>query len=207
MWFDDYPWIEYSILKDAVFCYPCRFFSGQQTQHRHRGDSNFRTSGFRNWKNASGESGKLEKHNKSERHQHAVSTWKDYTINMRQNTSIGSTLSAQRQQQVHNNRHYVKTVLQIIKYCAFQDLALRGHREVESIKFINKGNFLELLNLMSDHDTVVKSRLQDGPRNASYTSHMIQDELVHLLAKNVRIKICEEVKLAGYYTIIVEGFG
>ena len=25
-WYNSYPWLEYSIIKDAVFCYPCCFF-------------------------------------------------------------------------------------------------------------------------------------------------------------------------------------
>lgn len=196
-WFNTYPWLEYSITKDAAFCYACRFFGMGQL----RDDSAFVTCGFRNWKNASGSGGKLEKHGTSERHQHAVSSWKDYTANTRESTSIASTLNTQRQQQVLN-KHYIKTVLEVIKYCAFQELALRGHREDQLAK--NKGNFLELLHLISEHDPIVKSRLQDGPRNATYTSHVIQDELIHLLAKNVRMKICEEVKTARYFSIIAD---
>uniref|UniRef100_A0A1X7SDM5 TTF-type domain-containing protein n=1 Tax=Amphimedon queenslandica TaxID=400682 RepID=A0A1X7SDM5_AMPQE len=26
-WYEKYSWVEYSIQKDAIFCYPCRFFS------------------------------------------------------------------------------------------------------------------------------------------------------------------------------------
>ena len=63
---------------------------------------------------------------------------------------------------------------------------------------------MELLSLVSEHDPVVKSRLQDGPKNALYTSHGIQDELLHILAKNERKRICEELKTAGYYSIIVD---
>jgi hypothetical protein len=78
---------------------------------------------------------------------------------------------------------------------------LRGHREVEAN---NKGNFLELLDLVGEHDPIVKSRLKDGPRNATYTAHGIQDEILHLLERNVRIKICQEIKIADYYSIIVD---
>uniref|UniRef100_A0A1X7VAA5 DUF4371 domain-containing protein n=1 Tax=Amphimedon queenslandica TaxID=400682 RepID=A0A1X7VAA5_AMPQE len=85
--------------------------------------------------------------------------------------------------------------------CATQEIALRGHREVASK---NKGNFLTILGLVGKHDSIVASRLSDGPRNASYTSHSIQNELLHLLAKNVQKVICDQVKNAGYYSIIVD---
>ena len=197
LWFDTFPWLEYSIEKNAAFCYACHFF----TTGQHRSENSFVSSGFTNWKNAIGKSGKLEKHNTSERHQQAMSTWADYTNNMSHSRSIASTLNTERKEQVCKNRHYMKTLLHIIKFCSFQEIALRGHREVESK---NKGNFLEVLDFVGEHDPVVKSRLLDSPRNATYTSHNIQDELVHILAKKVRLQICHEVKEAGYYSVIAD---
>ena len=46
--------------------------------------------------------------------------------------------------------------------------------------------------------------MSDGPRNASYTSHNIQNEHLHILAKNVQKVNCDQVKHAGYYCIIVD---
>ena len=86
-------------------------------------------------------------------------------------------------------------------YSATQEIALRGHTEVTST---NKGNFLTILRLVGKHDFIVASCLSDGPRNASYTSHSIQNELLHTLVKNVQKVICDQVKYAGYYSIIVE---
>ncbi len=63
---------------------------------------------------------------------------------------------------------------------------------------------MELLELVCEHDSVVNKRLHDGPRNAVYTSHNIQDELISILAKQVRVKDCEEVTAAGYYSIIAD---
>lgn len=57
----------------------------------------------------------------------------------------------------------MKTVLHILKFCSFQEIALRGHKEVESAT--NKGNFLELLDLISEHDPVVKARLSNPCEN------------------------------------------
>ena len=58
-WYNNYPWLEYSIIKDAVFCYPCRFFIAS-----HKFDNSFVTCGFCHWKNATGKGGKLERHNR-----------------------------------------------------------------------------------------------------------------------------------------------
>ena len=66
----------------------------------------------------------------SEKHQQAMLAWSDYKINQASHTSIASTLNTESQEQIRKNRHYLKTVLEIIKFCSFQEIALRGHREV-----------------------------------------------------------------------------
>jgi hypothetical protein len=193
-------WLEYSVSKDAAFCYPCRFFShGIQKGHT---DECFITTGFRNWKNATGMTGRLVRHTQSQRHVHASAAWIDFKHNQQSHTSIASALSMQRQEQVQHNRHYLKTIIEVLLYCAFQEIALRGHRESESSR--NRGNFMELLHIISNHDTVIKGRLHDGPRNALYPSHHIQDELLKILSEKVIQIICQKVKQAEFYSIIVD---
>ena len=58
--------------------------------------------------------------------------------------------------------------------------------------------------MISNHDDVVKNKLQHGPRNAAYISHGIQDDLLKLLGNNVVSTICNRVKEAGFYSIIVD---
>uniref|UniRef100_A0A1X7SM68 Uncharacterized protein n=1 Tax=Amphimedon queenslandica TaxID=400682 RepID=A0A1X7SM68_AMPQE len=79
------------------------------------------------------------------------------TTPLTKSEEINSVCSqSERQEQIQRNRHYMKTVLNILKFYFFQEIALRGHREVDSAA--NKGNFLELLNLVSEHHPVVKAR-------------------------------------------------
>ena len=78
-------------------------------------------------------------------------------------------------------------------YCAVHKIALCGHRE--SVDLRNKGNFLGLLDMISNHDTAVKNKVQNGPRNAAYTSHGIQDDLLKLLRNNVVSIICNKVRV------------
>jgi len=48
-WFDQFKWLEYSQLEDAVYCLPCRFFSFKlKTDY----DNIFKSTGYKNWKNA-----------------------------------------------------------------------------------------------------------------------------------------------------------
>ena len=196
-WYHKHMWLEYSVSKDAAFCYPCRLFSGVQ-----KGDDCFITTGYRNWKNATGMCGRLMKHTQSQRHINASAAWGDFKRNQQSQTSIASTLRQERRQQIQENRNYMKTIIELLLYCAFQEISLRGHRE--GVNSRNKGNFLELVDIVSNHDSVVKNRLHVGPRNALYTSHSIQDELLKILSNNVVHTICEQVKEAGFYSIIAD---
>lgn len=44
---------------------------------------------------------------------------------------------------VSKNRHYIKSIVEVLLLCARQDIALRGHRE--HAESANRGNFLHYL--------------------------------------------------------------
>ena len=52
-WFSQYNWLEYSLQKDAAFCFPCRWF-GASSIGRSRPETTFTITGFRDRKHATG---------------------------------------------------------------------------------------------------------------------------------------------------------
>ncbi len=99
MLFEKYVWLEYSISRDAVFCYDCRFFMlGSQT------DDLFLKKGYRDWKHATGTTGALSKHNNSLKHKQSMASWNDFKVNQRQHTSVATLLDSQRKEQISNNQ-------------------------------------------------------------------------------------------------------
>ena len=70
-------------------------------------------------------------------------------------------------------------------------MSQRGHREGEGET--NRGNFLEMLELVASHDDIVKKRIEEGPQNAKYTHHSIQDVLVRIMADVILSEITKEV--------------
>ena len=73
-WYTDYPFIEYSIQKDAVYCFPCRFFPSLS----HKAEATFdifTDKGMHDWEKLRS---KLEKHSKSDCHKHSVALWMGY---------------------------------------------------------------------------------------------------------------------------------
>ena len=50
---------------------------------------------------------------------------------------------------------------------------------------MSRGNFLEILNLVANHDPVIKDQLKNGSKNAKYTSPAIQNSLISVMAGTV----------------------
>ena len=85
--------------------------------------------------------------------------------------------------------------------CCKQQKSYRGHKE--SINSVNRGNFLKILGLVAKHDPAVQHMQTDGPRNASYTSADIQNQLLSTMSSMVRESICNKIRKSGVYSVSV----
>lgn len=61
----------------------------------------------------------------------------------------------------------------------------------------NQGNFIELLKWASATDPTVQSILNDCSGNATYLSASVQNELIHVMANQIREQISQKVSLWG----------
>ncbi|KAL3516073.1 hypothetical protein ACH5RR_022975, partial [Cinchona calisaya] len=83
-------------------------------------------------------------------------------------------------------------------------VAFRGHDE--TLISDNRGNFLTLLELLGDYNEQVASViLENAPKNAAYSSHRIQKELLSIIAERVHNRIREDIDpIDGYKLFNVE---
>ena len=58
--------------------------------------------------------------------------------------------------------------------------------------------------MVARHDQVVLDKMTSGPRNASYTSPEIQNDILQVMGGIVREKICTAVKKAGAYSVLAD---
>ena len=123
-WYIGRPWLEYSQIIDALFCYPCRLFlvAGAGPE------SKWTSLGFDNWKIAMEKKKGIKLHVEWFSHLDSMLKWSGYRESLRTG-SIEVIVGALSVQALRDNRHYIKTVSQVITLCAVQDLPLRGHRE------------------------------------------------------------------------------
>ncbi|XP_065668119.1 uncharacterized protein LOC136088349 [Hydra vulgaris] len=85
-------------------------------------------------------------------------------------------------------------------------LAFRGHNEV--IESSNNGNYLGMLELLTQFDPVLKQHLDTfankGKGNINYLSKTICEELIDIMSQKVLTHIITEIKKAKYWGIIVD---
>ena len=106
-------------------------------------------------------------------------------------------------QEIANNRLRVKATIEVVRWLTFQGCAFRGHDESSSS--INRGNFLELLELLaSNNEKVGELVLDKAPKNACYTSPDIQKEILQVFATRVKNEIRKEIGDAKFCIIVDE---
>ncbi len=131
LWYNQYPWLEYSVKKDAAFCFPCRLFiSGR------RREKAFTVNGFRDWKHATGNKGGLLSHQNCLSHSQSVVAWEQFTKATSSSGTVVEQLGNNRSEMIKKNRHYIQAVSDVLRK---QDIAIRGHRETD--ESVNRGNF------------------------------------------------------------------
>lgn len=196
-WYKQHPWLEYSQNQNSAYCFACRHFSLPNTQA-----SSFTSSvGFSNWKKAMFKDGGFKMHEKSDGHVNAMFAWGENKKAALTDSSIRDALNEAYKQKVLENRKYIKTVAEVLLLTATQNIAQRGHREGEEAD--NRGNFLEILEMIAKHDPVVDKKMK-GAQNAKYTSSGIQNEIFDCLANMVREEIIQEVKESAVFSVIAD---
>lgn len=198
-WFQQYTFLEYSRVVDGAFCFYCRHFSDSDST------SAFVSSGFRAWNRATGKDPKTNAfimHRNSDEHVLSVQKYNAYKDMTSKKQTVLDMLDTEHRKQVLENRHYLKTVISVLRLTALQNAAQRGHDE--RLESLNRGNFLEILELVGKHDEIVSKRLDAGPQNAKYTHSSIQNALIEIMGELISEEITEEVLLAQHFSIICD---
>lgn len=133
--------------------------------------------------------GGFKGHEKSEGHTNAMYAWSEHKKNILTDSSVRDALDKAYKKKVEENRIYIKTVAEVLLLTAMQNLSQRGHLETDTSQ--NKGNFLELMELLSKHNPLIAKKMKDAG-NAKYTSNTIQNEVIECLSEMVREDIIRE---------------
>ena len=76
VWYESFPWLEYSIDKDKAFCFACRNFSTSTS----KSDPAFTKVGFSSWSKAMENNRGFKVHDASSDHLFSMTRWESYNI-------------------------------------------------------------------------------------------------------------------------------
>lgn len=196
----DRSWLVYSRKKDKVFCFCCVLFKREKVISSPLTTS---TIGYNDWKNIYS---RLYEHEKSTYHLNSLTDWIEAETRLRKKLTIDSF----NQKVINEEKKYwgevLKRIMCVVKTIASSNLAFRGSSE--KLDDDNSGNFLSIIRMIAEFDPIMEEHLRrirkKEIRRAHYLGHNIQNELILLLASELKRNIISIVKEAKYYSVILD---
>ena len=146
--------------------------------------------------------------NVANRHQATQNHIKNYTAyKLVGNVDVACAIDEARQREVarhnHNASRYSKMLehhIDVATFLAAQGLAFRGHDE--SRLSANRGNFLELLDVLGNYSYDLRSFLNND--KVTYTSHDPQNQFIECIYAEVRLELQNRMKLSKFISVMMD---
>ncbi|XP_070224564.1 zinc finger MYM-type protein 1 isoform X3 [Bos mutus] len=183
--------LENSIKKDVIFCYSCQLFCQKKFNY---GRESLRAQGISHWKKTME---KFRKHEKSEMHLKSLQFWREYQFC---DEAVNDTLSNQ-SKQIEGNKKYLKLIIENILFLGKQCLFLKGNDQ--SISSVNKGNFLELLEIRAKDKGEEIFRLMNSQVDF-YNSTQIQNDIIEIIKTEILQDIVNEINVSSAFSVICD---
>ncbi|XP_021719880.1 zinc finger MYM-type protein 1-like [Chenopodium quinoa] len=184
-WFDKYDWLEYSVEKDATFCFVCYLFKDKVDSMA--ANDCFIKGGFRGWNKI----GRFNIHVGGLGSLHNLA-YEKYNFFINPKTSVAESFFTYTTEAKLQYKYRLTYSLKFIKFLLSQGLACRGHDESEDSW--NRGNFLALLTWLSENNSdVAKVVLSNAPGNNQMTSPLIQKDLINCCAKETTRLLIDDI--------------
>lgn len=192
-WYGIYEWLEYSPTIDRAFCFTCHAFAGNESK-----TDTFQVTGFANWKKATE---KFREHQKSSVHIPAGLKIKSHQQTLKTG-SIATQISSEHAKRVDENREYLKKICETLLFCCRSGISLRGHDETDESE--NRGNFLQLMDLRATDNQLINRLYKKRERFYNYVHSQHQNELINIMAGQVKSDIIQRVQEAGIFALIAD---
>ncbi|XP_074318948.1 uncharacterized protein LOC141655799 [Silene latifolia] len=195
-WFKEWPWLEYSLAKDKVYCFPCFLFDTYPSHH-----PSFTETGFNGWKNVMSKQSGVIRHigGIMSIHNASMRKWENLRNPSKHIERVINTLS---EQELAKNRLRLVATIEAVRLLARQGCSFRGHDE--SVDSPNGVNFDAVLNSFKRINDEVNKVVHSAPGNAKYTCPTIQKQVANILANKVRAKIRAEVGNSKFAILVDE---
>lgn len=187
-------WLVYSNKKDVAFCFCCKLFGS--------GRSNLANGGSNDWKHMSDV---LKQHETSRDHISSATKWIEAKRRLDSDTCIDQSLQREIMREKAHWQDVLTRIIAAVQFLSESNLAFRG----QSCKLFeeNNGHFLKLIEMISKFDAPMSEhvrRIKDNETRAHYLGPRIQNELISLMATNVKNSILNDTKRAKYFSVILD---
>ncbi|CAB4020457.1 52 kDa repressor of the inhibitor of the kinase-like [Paramuricea clavata] len=203
-WLVRFTWLVYSKYLDGVFCLLCRCFGIQygknaaRLQKLFRSPLTFWTTAVRRLQNHS--SGKCETHSFS-----VVAMANFMDVMTRRTVAIDKQLNQITFRQIQQNREKMRSIIKTVVFCGQNAVALRGARDDNPDDETLQGNFHALLAFRVDSgDKTLQEHFENAPRNATYRSKTIQNEIINTVGSYITSKISAEIKESKLFSVLAD---
>ncbi|RVE42619.1 hypothetical protein evm_012739 [Chilo suppressalis] len=192
-------WLIYSKKRDAIFCFPCILFGSSSTKQIMPALADAQ-KGFNDWRHLSP---RIPEHENSTFHRENCIKWKMLEQKIKRKTTIDASLQKAIDQETNKWRHILKVCTNILLFCAENNLPLRGSHE--RIGESGSGVFLSAVDMISKFDPELRAHIESLHKgNISYFTPYIQNELIDILASEVKKQILDDVRAAKYFSILFD---
>lgn len=196
-WLTKFKWLEYSVSKDAAYCFPCRAFDITGSN-----EPTFVSKGFTSWKKALNKDGGFYKHETSNKHLNAMKSWHEKIQRVNNNTDVTEILC---NTTLAKRRFYMQNIIDVLKFLIQNEVAIRGSWDMENHR--EDGIFRNLFEFQMERCEELRKCHESMPRNATYLSPDIQNELIAVMYKLTQELNVREIKAADVpaYSALVDG--
>ncbi|XP_046844763.1 uncharacterized protein LOC124438631 [Xenia sp. Carnegie-2017] len=223
-------WISYSLSEDSLFCIPCILFTDGTSRGeyiRSNQGKAFANIAFSKWKK---QYIRILEHEKCNSHLNAKVA---ETLFLQENSISdqfhhqGKIESERRKKKIVLNKTVLKRVIDAIMFLEKEGLSFRGHCESLTNFYVNTGNFLETLKLLSEYDQPINEHLEkvcdhqvkqstkDGGKTdekgikgrgswLTFLSNDIQNKLINITGKEISSVIVQKIRNCKAWALIAD---
>ena len=194
-YYEDYDWLCGNSLTNKLNCWPCLLFSPE---------SNIWSSVKSGYDDINNLHTAISRHEKSLSHINSYVDMKSFGKTERIDLLLDRQKSlaiSKHNEQVSKNREILKRLIRITCFLGMQELPFRGHNE--DVSSNNRGNYIELVNLLGEFDEKIDTHLKNATVFKG-TSSSIQNELIEIVSTIMLEKIKTELNECMYVAILLD---
>ena len=99
----------------------------------------------------------------------------------------------------------MKSIIKTVIFCGQSNIPLKGRRDDNPDDASLQGIFQALLQFRIDSgDTKLKEHLENAPRNATYRSKTIQNEIISTVSARIISKLSEEIRCSILFSVLAD---